>query len=181
MTRLLESLSPAGRYWLSGLARLAEDMEWPVRLARSEGWRVANKAYQAEQRRLGAIEMQALLGHLNLEPPLAPALAREVLLTAIELYLHTEQTVALARLEDGTIRVDVSRCPIFDRFMDVRWYGQTACACFARRKGWYEVLGVRADEELVMTRKRGDPACDLRIRMPAPMTLAAQPGLHISP
>ena len=181
MTRLLGSLSPAGRYWLSGLARLAEDMEWPVRLARSEGWRVANKAYQIEQRRLGAVEMQALLGHLNLEPPLAPALAREVLLTAIELYLHTEQTIALARLEDETIRVDVSRCPIFDRFMDVRWYGQTACACFARRKGWYEALGVRADEELVMTRKWGDPVCDLRIRMPVPMTLAAQPGLHISP
>ena len=181
MTKLLESLSPADRYWLGGLARLAEDMEWPVRLARSEGWRVANKAYQVEQRRFGATEMQALLGHLNLEPPLAPPLAREVLLTSIELYLHTEQTVALARLVDETIRVDVSRCPIFDRFMDVRWYGQTACACFARRKGWYEALGVRADEELAMTRKWGDPVCDLRIRVPVPMTLAAQPGLHISP
>lgn len=181
MTRLLESLSPAVRYWLSSLARLAEDMDWPVRLARSEGWRVANKAYQAEQRKLGATEMQALLGHLNLEPPLGPALAREVLLTAIELYLHTEQTTALARLEDDTIRVDVSRCPIFDRFMDVRWYGLTACACFARRNGWYEVLGVRADEELVMTRKWGDPVCDLRIHMPAPMALAAKPRLHISP
>ena len=173
MPKLLESVSPAGRYWLSGLAHLAEDMDWPVRLARSEGWRVADKAYQVEQRRLGATEMQALLGHLNLEPPLDPALAREVLLTAIELYLHTEQTVALARLEEETIRVGVSRCPIFDRFMDVRWYGQTACACFARRKGWYEALGVRANEKLVMTRKRGDPACDLRIRMPVPMALTA--------
>jgi hypothetical protein len=41
-------------------------------------------------------------------------------------------------------------------------------------------LSVRADEELVMTREWGDPVCDLRIHMPAPMTLAAQPRLHIS-
>lgn len=73
MTRLLESLSPSVRYWLSSLARLEEDMDWPACLARSEGWRVANKAYQAEQRKLGATEMQALLGHLNLEPPMDPA------------------------------------------------------------------------------------------------------------
>jgi hypothetical protein len=39
MTRLLESLSPAVRYWLSSLARLAEEMDWPARLARSKGWR----------------------------------------------------------------------------------------------------------------------------------------------
>ncbi len=117
--------------------------------------------------------MKALLGHLNLEPPLDLALARDVLLAAIDVYLHTEQTTALARLEDDTIRVDVSRCPIFDRIMDVGWYGLTACGCFARRKGWYEALGVRPDEELVMTRKWGDPVCELRIRLPAPLAVAA--------
>ncbi len=173
MTRLLESLSPPARSWLRSLGRLAEDVDWPGILAHTEGWLVANKAYQDEQRRFGAAEMQALLGHLNLEPPLDRALARDVLLAAIDVYLHTEQTTVQARLEDDTIRVDVSRCPIFDRIMDVRWYGLTACGCFARRKGWYEALGVRPDEELVMIRKWGDPVCELRIHLPAPLTLAA--------
>jgi len=173
MTRLLESLSPPARSWLRSLGRLAEDVDWPGILAHTEGWRVANEAYQDEQRRFGAAEMKALLGHLNLEPPLDLALARDVLLAAIDVYLHTEQTAAQARLEDDTIRVDVSRCPIFDRIMDVGWYGLTACGCFARRKGWYEALGVRPDEELVMTRKWGDPVCELRIRLPAPLAVAA--------
>ncbi len=47
MTSLLESLSPAVRYWLSSLGRLREDVDWPARLARSEVWRVAIEAYQA--------------------------------------------------------------------------------------------------------------------------------------
>ncbi len=87
--------------------------------------------------------------------------------------VQQSKTIAQARLEDDTIRVDVSRCPIFDRFVDVRWYGLTACGCFARRKGWYEALGARPDEELGMTRKWGDPVCESRIRLPAPLALVA--------
>ena len=175
MTRLLESLSPPARSWLRSLGRLTEDVDWPGILAHTEGWQVANKAYQDEQRRWGVAEMQALLGHLNLEPRLDLALERDVLLAAIEVYLHTDQTSAQARLEDDTIRVDISRCPIFDRIMDVRWYGLTACGCFARRKGWYDAIGVRPDEELVMTRKWGDPVCELRIHLLAGYTPGDRP------
>lgn len=170
---LLDSLPNDVKVSLRRLGGLAEDVDWPAGTARREGWREANQAYQAQQRKLGAAEMRALLDALHLAPPLSGPLVEEVLVAAIELYLHTEETDALARLEDGQIRIDVSRCPIFDRFMDARWFGITACGCFARRRGWYETLGVHPEEELVMTRKWGDPVCELVIRLPAPVVSPA--------
>ena len=173
MSRLLESLPVDVRKRLSTLGRPAEDVDWPVALARSQGWQVANAAYQAAQRQWGVDEMRALLSALALEPPLDPALACEVLLTAIELYFHTSRTDANVSVEDEGLRIDISRCPVFERFMDVRWGGLTACGCFARRRGWYQAMGVEVDEELVMIRKWGDPVCELVIRLAATAAVTA--------
>ena len=173
MSRLLESLPVDVRKRLSTLGRSAEDVDWPVALARSQGWQVANAAYQAAQRQWGVDEMRALLRALALEPPLDPALACEVLLTAIELYFHTSRTDADVSVEDEGLRIDISRCPVFERFMDVRWGGLTACGCFARRRGWYQAMGIKADEDLVLLRKWGDPVCELVIRPAATAAVAA--------
>jgi len=167
VSRLLESLPADVRERLSTLGRRAEDVDWPVVLARSQGWQVANAAYQAAQRQWGAEEMQALLRALALEPPLGPELAGEVLLAAIELYFHTSRTDANVSVEDEGLRIDISRCPVFERFTDFRWGGLTACGCFARRRGWYQAMGAEADEELVTLRKWGDPVCELVVRLAA--------------
>jgi len=167
VSRLLESLPADVREQLSTLGRRAEDVDWPVVLAHSQGWQVANAAYQAAQRQWGVDEMGALLRALALEPPLGPELAGEVLLTAIELYFHTSRTDANVSLENEGLRIDISRCPVFERFTDPRWGGLTACGCFARRRGWYQAMGAEADEELVMIRKWGDPVCELVVRLAA--------------
>ena len=172
MSRLLESLPADVRERLTTVGRPAEDVDWPVVLARSQGWQVANAAYQAAQRQWGAGEMRALLRALALEPPLDRALARQVILAAIELFFHTIRTDADVTVEDEGLRIDISRCPVFERFTDVRWGGLSACGCFARRRGWYQAMELKADEELVTLRKWGDPVCELIVRLPvaAPVT-----------
>src|SRR3972149_9968021 len=135
VSRLLESLPADVRERLSTLGRPAEDVDWPVVRARSRGWQVANAAYQAAQRQWGAGEMRALLHALALEPPLDRALAREVLLAAIDLFFHTFRTDANVTVEDEGLRIDISRCPVFERFTDFRWGGLPACGCFARPPG----------------------------------------------
>jgi hypothetical protein len=172
MSRLLDSLSTDVRLRLRTLGQPAEDVDWPVALARNQGWQVANAAYLAAQRQWGVNEMQALLRALDLEPPLDPAMTREVLLAAIELYFHTSRTDADVTVEDNRLRIDISRCPVFERFTDFRWGGLTACGCFARRRGWYQAMGIEADEELVTLRKWGDPVCELVIRLASPATVA---------
>ncbi len=173
MTRLLETLPVEARRRLRAISRTAEDVYWPALLAKELGWRVANRLYQTEQRRLGRLEMMALLEALNLRPPLGPELAREVLLTAIEFYLRSNGIAAYPRLEGDRIRIDVSHCPIIERLENPSWQGVTACGCFARRRGWYDALGIQVDEHLVLNRKWGDHVCRLILRLPEPVALAA--------
>jgi hypothetical protein len=150
-------------------AREAEALTWPPGDVRPYGALDANLAYHARQRRLGAEEMRALLTALGMTPPLSPADVREVLLTAIALYLHTDGITADTSIEDDRIVVNISRCPIYDRFADEEWHGLTACGCFSRRFGWYDVLGLPADEELLMNRKWDDPICRTAIHLPLPV------------
>ena len=173
MSRLLDSLSADVRLRLRTLGQPAEDVDWPVALARSQGWQVANAAYQGAQRQWGISEMEALLHALDLQPPLGPSLACDVLLTAIELYFHTPRTDADVTVEGEGLRINISRCPVFERFTDPRWGGLTACGCFARRRGWYQAMGVKGDEELVMLRKWGDPVCELVVRPAAAAPVTA--------
>ena len=173
MSRLLEGLPADVRERLSTLGRPAEDVDWPVVLARSQGWQVANAAYQAAQRQWGSGEMRALLRALALEPPLDRALAREVILSAIELFFHTSRTDADVTIEDQDLRIDICRCPVFERFTDPRWGGLSACGCFARRRGWYQAMEMNADEELVTLRKWGDPVCEMIVRLSAAAPVTA--------
>jgi hypothetical protein len=147
---------------------MAEDIQWPACFADESGWAAANDAYQAHQRRLGASEMQALLDALDLHPPFSDAQRRDLLLAAIDLFLHTGRIQAETRRSGSRIEVNVARCPLMDRFMDPRWYGLTACGCFARRRGWYDTLGAPVEEDLVMCRKWGDPVCEFVLQVLRP-------------
>lgn len=173
MASLIQALPDEARARLRSLARPAEFVDWPAGLARRKGWRVANEAYQNEQRRLGELEMRALLMALGLQPPLEPSLALDAILTAIDLYFHTAEVSAEVHPEDGTVRVDVTRCPVFERMRTAPWGGLATCGCFARRRGWYKALDTPVDEELVMFRNWGDPVCELVIRVPAAVSSAA--------
>ncbi|HET9477145.1 MAG TPA: hypothetical protein VFP63_06630 [Dehalococcoidia bacterium] len=170
----LQSLATSERDRLSRMAEAAEDIQWPACLAGDSGWRAANEAYQSHQRRLGASEMQALIASLNMSPPFDQGQRHELLCTAVELFLQTARTQTETRCDDNRIEVDVARCPLMDRFMDPRWYGLTACGCFARRKGWYDTLGAPVAEELAMCRKWGDPICEFVLQVESP---AEQPEL----
>ena len=168
VVRELVSLALSDRHRLSRMAEVAEDIQWPACLAGESGWRTANEAYQAHQRKLGASEMQALMDALELRPPIEEEQRQELLLAAVDLFLQTRRTETTTKRVENRIEVDVARCPLMERFMDPRWYGLTACGCFARRKGWYDTLGSPVEDELVMCRKWGDPICEFVLQVQAP-------------
>ena len=165
MVGQIETLATSDREQLSRLAELAEDIQWPACFAGDSGWSAANEAYQTHQRRLGACEMQALLDVLHLTPPLSDSQREELLLTAIDLFLHTGRIQAETRHDENRIEVDISVCPLMDRFMNPRWFGLTACGCFARRRGWYDTLRAPVEEDLAMCRKWGDPICEFVLQV----------------
>jgi hypothetical protein len=169
MATMLEGLSEETRTRLRALAARAEAVEWPSHVAAAEGAAAANREYHARQSQQGADEMIQLLTALGLEPPLPPEQVKDVLLTAIALFLHTDGVEATARPAGDVIVLNVSRCPIYERFTDPTWRGVTACGCFSRRQGWYDALGVPRDEELVLNRKWDDPICETAVHLPIPV------------
>ena len=176
VVRELVSLALSDRHRLSRMAEVAEDIQWPACLAGESGWRTANEAYQAHQRKLGASEMQALMDALELRPPIEEEQRQELLLAAVDLFLQTRRTETTTKRVENRIEVDVARCPLMERFMDPRWYGLTACGCFARRKGWYDTLGSPVEDELVMCRKWGDPICEFVLQVQAPADVCGSAG-----
>ncbi len=166
MSKLLDSLSQETRQELRGLCQAAEDIDWPWKLALGRGWRVANPEYQRVQRELGLQEMTALLAALALAPPVSPAAAKNLVIAATQLFMVTDEFRVVSRTKKGELRLFGTRCPLYERFLDERWQGLTACGCFARRRGWYAALGGGITEELIMNRKWGDPACQVIVRIP---------------
>jgi hypothetical protein len=144
----------------------SSDMETAI-IPSESGWKVAYDSYRAEQRDLGQMEMEALTDALALAPPLPQAITQGVLLTAIDLFLRSDDVVIETSLEGDGVRVGASRCPTFERFRD-DGFDVIRCGCFARRTGWYEALALPLDEDLIMLRKWDDPTCEFIIHVPGP-------------
>jgi hypothetical protein len=164
---LLEGISPEAADKLRSLAGAAEDVDWPVPLAKRHGWLVANRAYHATQRALGRQEMAGLLDALGLLPPFSQDTQREALLAAANVYLSTGQTAAKLDARSDHLLIDISRCPIYARFMHPSGGGLTACGCFARLSGWHDALGIAPNLEMVTNMKWDDPACETRLYWPS--------------
>ena len=60
------------------------------------------------------------------------------------------------------MHLQVEDCPIYRR-LEALGAGNTACTCFARRRGWYRAMGVALRDQLETTQKWGDPFCSATI------------------
>lgn len=167
MTAMLGTFSPEDRMALLGEIGATEDVDWPTALAREAGWRAANVEYQRRQREAGRREMRALMASAGVAPGMDAERAFEVVAEATRTFLQTDATRAVTRIRDGELRLYTTRCPLYVRFLDHGWGGLTACGCFARRQGWFDAIGAGLEEELVMNRKWGDPACQTVVRVKA--------------
>src|SRR2546430_683185 len=127
MSTLTNGLTAEDRARLRLLAREAEDIAWPARLARNTGWAEANGRFHAVQRAQGGTEMTALPAAPRLTPPPTKAELTDVLLTAVDIFLHTDGIDAIGCADDHDIAIDISRCPIYDHLDDPYWRGATAC------------------------------------------------------
>ena len=165
MTVMLDPLSATDKAKLRNLIPATEDIDWPSQLALAAGCRVANGEYHRRQRELGRREMQALMASFGLAPGMDAARAKELVMTATEVFLQTEAMKVVSRVKDGELRLYCTRCPLYERFLDHRWGGLTACGCFDRHQGWFDALDAGLEEELLMNRKWGDPVCQVAVRV----------------
>lgn len=98
MTGLLDQLSSETQEELRRLGRVADDIDWPYEVARSDGWRAANEQYHSAQKQLGRREMQSLMTALHLRLPLPHDVVQEVIMAATKLYLYTDERRVVSRI-----------------------------------------------------------------------------------
>ncbi len=171
--------------WASTRLQLAETDESRLRAtardtqARVEAefadrpWREARFDYLSAQRLAGRDEMLRLMRAVNVESPVSTVQVRQLLETAVRLYFELKPADASLFATDGELRLEVRDCPVYRRFVAER--GAAACACFARRDGWYEALGKQMWDEQEANLAWGDPYCRVTIH-PGPLYVGF--GMH---
>ena len=150
---------------------------WVLRVAAREGWREANRAYLAAMCKRGAEEMAALMEAAGAGGP--PSLDDACLLleTALSLWASGTKVKRHTDKTGGTVlEIRVVNCPIYAELQKTGWHGVTACGNWHRRRGWYDALGVIAEDTLLREKKWGYGACVARVRLRVPLN-AVEPSL----
>lgn len=126
-------------------------------------WAVEATRYARRQRQLGKEEMAALLGEMGASMPLSREQQEWALSLAARTYLGLKPGDAkLVQVSEGHLRLEVSDCPM-NRRLEGSAFGNSACSCFARRRGWYDALGGGLWDQLETNLKWGDPYCSVTI------------------
>jgi hypothetical protein len=139
---------------------IEQDDQWVLDLAQAHGWEEANRKYLAWHRDRGAQEMGSLMGAMAIARPPSPRIAAELVALAYEVFMLPEGFAgSIDRLSDDCIRISVERCPVFERIEQRHWKGITACSSFHHRQGWYDAIGLDAEDTIVAEEKWGDAGC----------------------
>jgi len=151
---------------------------WVLRVAAREGWREANRAYLAAMRERGAEEMAALMEAAGIGGPVSLDDACLLLETALSLWASgtTVKRHTPHRTGGTVLEIRVVNCPVYAELQRTGWHGVTACGNWHRRRGWYDALGIIAEDTLLREKKWGYGACVARVRLRVPLN-AVEPSL----
>lgn len=143
-----------------------DDTDWVLRLAREKGWERANRSYLEAMRRRGAEEMASLMDAAGVGN--RPSLDEAVQLLEMALSLWAPR-VNIKRLHaaegEAHLQVRVIDCPTYQQIESSCWRGVTACSSWHHRQGWYDALGIAAEDTLVREMKWGYGACVVRVKL----------------
>ncbi len=151
---------------LRGEFSAVEDTDWVLRLARQKGWQQANRSYLEATRTRGAEEMAALMAAAGVGRRPSLDEARQLLLLALSLWAPRINIKQLPADEgEAHFEVRVIGCPTFQRIEAACWRGVTACSGWHHRQGWYDALGIAAEDTLLREMKWGYGACVVRVKL----------------
>ena len=143
------------------------DTRWVLSLAATEGWERANRSYLEAMRQRGGEEMAALMEAAGIGGPVPLDEAVELVEEALSLWAAGTKVKRLQHHKKGeaVLEIRVVNCPVYARLVKTGWHGVTACGNWHRRQGWYDALGVVAEDTLLREKKWGYGACVARVRL----------------
>jgi len=151
---------------LGGKFASANDNRWVVGVAARDGWLAANRAYLAAMRQRGAEEMAAIIDAAGVARPVALPEAVQLLKMALPLWACGTRVKPMAcQKGSAALEIRVVNCPIYAQLQKTHWRGVTACGNWHRRQGWYDALGLIAEDTLLKEKKWGYGACVIRVKL----------------
>lgn len=133
-----------------------QDEQFALRVAVDVGWDEAERRYLRWQRVRGKVEMEALMHALGVERVGSPFNAARLVALAYELFMPAEDYGESAVwLPDDRLRIVASDA---GRGLG-GWQALASRGTWLRRQGWYEALGVKADEWAPAGPDFIEPAC----------------------
>lgn len=68
-------------------------------------------------------------------------------------------------VDQRTMEVKVTECYAVNGLKRTGLLKDYRCACLAVRRGWFEALGIKAEQEIVRTMRDGADSCLIRVRL----------------
>ncbi len=68
-------------------------------------------------------------------------------------------------VDERTIEIEVTDCYAVDGLHRSGFLKDYRCACLAVRRGWFEALGIEAEQEIIRTMRDGADSCLIRVRL----------------
>ncbi|MFX0093366.1 MAG: hypothetical protein ACFFBD_16560 [Candidatus Hodarchaeota archaeon] len=140
---------------------LSHDARWQYTVLLEFGIEKSNQLNQDIIQEVGKIMMFRLINALDVSQVTDLDEFQRVWSTAMNLYWPPPGFVYTFKREASIFRVSVSRCMISENVIKAGIAQYYECGCSAMRTGWFEALGVEADQKVEKCLKNGDNTCEI--------------------
>ncbi len=142
------------------------DTGWVLSLAAREGWLQANREYLGAMRERGAEEMAEFMAAAGISRPASLDEALQLLTMGLSFWTSGVTIKRLAsEKSEVVVNIRVVDCPVYAEIEKAGWRGVTACGNGHRRLGWYDALGIEAEDCLLREKKWGYGACVIQAKL----------------
>ena len=167
MVKKVDLLSPIKNEQRMDILRktwLSHDARWQMAVFQECGWEKGNKLNQDVSRDIGKGMMHRLMKALGISKVNNIEELQALCSAAMELYYPPPNFVyQFERLNDTTILGIIKSCGSYENVKKAGVLDNYECGCFAMRSGWYESLGLEAQEKLGKCLKKGDDVCEISL------------------
>ncbi len=161
---MLDGIPDDQRRELIAKSRWTCDSHWMMSMVMAAGWEAANRLNLQVGQAVGQVEMQRLMKLLNLKRPADKEQFMTMMTLAMETFITKDYFDYEFKPYDADRNVGIIHtCYAYTKIHSLGMDKEYACGCFGLRAGWYQAMGIKAEEKLLRCLKDGDPRCEILV------------------
>jgi hypothetical protein len=163
---LLSSVTDEQRIEILRKNWMSHEARWQMTVFEVLGWEKGNNLNETVIREMGKVMMYRLMNALGISQVRNVEELEAICSAAMDLYYPFPAFVYhFECLSDTSLLGVIEKCGIYENVKKAGVSDFYECGCFAMRSGWYDALGIEAEEELQSCLRRGDKGCEIVLRV----------------